>query len=149
MGNKIGIIDDETLVMKYYERDIKKLKLEISVKLIPGVTEGINWVEKNIGSIFLLVVDTMMPPEDVFSMQETRKGILTGVRLVEKIRRELKYQGLMYVLTNLPTDEAYTEYIRNDEHCRILSKRKCTSKEFARLVKSYHSELEFSDEQED
>ena len=142
---KIGIIDDETMVMKFYKRDIRKLDLNFKVKLISGVKDGIAWIRENKDDIFVLVVDTMLPPEGEFSMEETNKGILTGVRFVEKIRNELEYSGLIYVLTNLKAEEAYREY-KNDECCRILSKRKCSSKEFARIVASYHKEQESNDE---
>ncbi len=39
------------------------------------------------GSIDLIVLDLIMPPEDVYGLDETEGGTLTGLRLLEDIRR--------------------------------------------------------------
>lgn len=85
--SKVLYIDDEADTEKMASKfEIMK---EEGIEIVPvsRVRDVLPTLDSLRGSIDLIVLDLIMPPEDVYGLDETEGGTLTGLRLLEDIRR--------------------------------------------------------------
>jgi len=104
MGQRILIIDDDVLAVHYYVRHLSRSGFEvIHHRSADGVLELVQRWEPDV-----IVLDVMLPPGVEYSLEETNRGLRTGVILSERVRRQ--YPTIkQVVLTNSRNAEAMSE----------------------------------------
>jgi CheY-like chemotaxis protein len=96
---RVLYIDDEANTEKMASKfEIMK---DEGIEVIPvtRIQEVLPKLEELRGSIDLLIMDIIMPPEDYYSLDETDGGTTTGLRLIEDIRRE--YEKLPIIIVSV------------------------------------------------
>jgi CheY-like chemotaxis protein len=96
---RVLYIDDEANTEKMASKfEIMK---DEGIEVIPvtRIQEVLPKLEELRGSIDLLIIDIIMPPEDHYSLDETDGGTTTGLRLIEDIRRE--YENLPIIIVSV------------------------------------------------
>lgn len=94
---KVLYIDDEADTEKMASK-FEILRAEnIDVIPITRVKDVLPTLSNLQGSIGLIVLDIIMPPEDLYSLEETDGGTATGVRLLEDIRSHFQHIPIIIV----------------------------------------------------
>lgn len=73
---------------------------DIRVHIAPDASEALNWLRANVPDI--VVLDIMMAPGDELPADEVKNGYETGFALLRKMRREMKLDTPVIILTGYP-----------------------------------------------
>ena len=94
---KVLYIDDEADTEKMASKF--EIMREEGIYVIPvaRISDVLPTLNSNKDSVNVIVLDLIMPPEDVYTSQETEAGTLTGLRLLEDIRRYTKETPVIVV----------------------------------------------------
>jgi CheY-like chemotaxis protein len=87
---KIVLVDDEANTERMASRCELLKHTGIDVIPISRVTEVMPILDRLKESISLIVLDMVMPPEALYSLEETKGGTATGLKLLEDIRSQYK-----------------------------------------------------------
>lgn len=129
----ILFIDDEKRVMSSH---VLELILEgYDVVFETNVDEALDFFQKNLDDIELLVLDIMMPPGETFKNADVEGGLRTGIRLY-RIIREHAPNLQVFVFTNVSADDA-AEYFRKEPKCWFGQKVDYLPYEFVEEVKRF------------
>lgn len=93
------IVDEEYSRAMAYSDVLKSLGYD--VKLTFDVDSFVSVFKDNLYEIDAVILDIMMPSGELFTLEQTEQGILTGVKLYEYIRSELKWNGPIIIYTAL------------------------------------------------
>lgn len=88
--SKIVYIDDEANLQAMISK-FEVLKEE-GFEVIPvvSVSEALQVIAQHRDSLKCIILDVIMPPRETYSLDETKGGAMTGVRLLKDIRKEYK-----------------------------------------------------------
>jgi DNA-binding NtrC family response regulator len=100
---KVLYIDDEADTEKMASKfEIMRWE-NIEVIPIAKVSDALPTLISFKDSIGVIVLDLIMPPEEVYTFQETSAGTLTGLRLLKDIRQHAKDIPVIIVSVRRPT----------------------------------------------
>jgi CheY-like chemotaxis protein len=114
----ILFLDDEP---RYSLNYVEELKQHYAVEYKSSVDDALEYLEAHRGDVRLLVLDVMMPPDNAFSEEETRDGIDTGKRLLERLR-EGSPELPVIVLTNV-AEKKVVDWFVGQPNCSFYRKR--------------------------
>ncbi|HEX8652429.1 MAG TPA: response regulator [Pyrinomonadaceae bacterium] len=131
----ILFIDDEPRLMDSHYRYLKfKLEPEgYEVIFCSTVDEALDYFEKHLGELDLIILDIMMPSDKRFSSKKTNGGLKTGLLFYDKIREGSPDLPVL-IFTNF-FDEDVEQTLKQDPNCRFLQKANYLMDEFAEEVK--------------
>ncbi len=111
-------VDDEKREMDSYVQELELSKYKVVFK--KDVDEALEFFEKNLTEIDLVILDIMMPPGRSFAQNDTQMGLRTGIAFYKKIRDKAPELPLL-IFTNV-SDEKVSEWFRKEKKCRFLRK---------------------------
>ncbi|MBL8151992.1 MAG: response regulator [Blastocatellia bacterium] len=114
----ILFVDDEEKRMDSY-RLILERELE-PVCFFNNVDKAMDYFQKEISSIKLLILDIMMPPGDAFKDENTEEGLRTGLNFYDRVRS--KTSNLPIIIFTNVTEENVEDHFKADPKCRFLKK---------------------------
>ena len=94
---KIMYIDDEADSEKMASKFEIMEEEGIQALRITRVENVLPTLEKEIDNVQAIVLDIIMPPENLYSLDETNGGTTTGIRLLEDIRSKYKRVPIVIV----------------------------------------------------
>ena len=103
MNGPIILIDDDHGPMEYYVEALRSRGF--AVIHIDSADKAFEWLEdRGTKEPDLVIVDIMMPPGSRLTLEETNRGLWSGVFIARAVRD--KFPGLPLVgLTNKPSDD--------------------------------------------
>lgn len=114
----ILFIDDEE---RHIDSHVQDLRLSgHKVSLLQNVDEALEFFEKNLPQIDLVILDIMMPAGTAFIDVDTMQGLRTGLFVYEKIRQKVSELPVI-ILTNV-SEERLAERFRKEKKCWFLRK---------------------------
>jgi CheY-like chemotaxis protein len=84
---KVIYIDDESDTEKMFSKFDIMLDSEIEVVKVAKVEKALPMLDEHRGTVDLVVLDIIMPPEGFYSLEDTNGGTTTGLRLLKDIRK--------------------------------------------------------------
>ena len=127
----ILFIDDEQRYMDAYRQELEIAGHDVS--FVNDVDAAAEFLDAHADSIRLVILDLMMPPGHTFRGEDTREGLLTGVRFYERIRkRTLRLPVIIF--TNISDEEVLARF-EAETHCWFLHKSDVFPYELAERVK--------------
>lgn len=127
----ILFIDDERRFMNAYREELEMEGYDVS--FVNRVDDAAELFDTHTDSIRLVILDVMMPPGSIFRGEDTRNGLLTGVRFYERIR-DLAPRLPVLIFTNV-SDEGLEQRFRDETDCWFLHKYEYLPHELAETVK--------------
>jgi CheY-like chemotaxis protein len=94
---KILYIDDEADTEKMASKFEIMARMDIEVIPVTRVEEALPRIAELIDEVKLLVIDIIMPPEDVYTLEETGGGTSTGLTLLKDIRKNFENLPILIV----------------------------------------------------
>lgn len=94
---KVLYVDDEADTEKMASKFEIMRSMGIEAIPVTQVDAVLPKIEELGDEIKLLVLDIIMPPEDVYSLEETNGGTGTGIRLLKDIRNSYKTLPILIV----------------------------------------------------
>ncbi len=115
---KVLIIDDDTV-------RINPLKSYLTLcgfdtELCTGVDDAMEYIEQNIDSIDIILLDIMIPNGELLSGSDTRNGKETGLHFFKKMREI--YHGPVVFYTVIRRRELVMSFIGDDKRADYLTK---------------------------
>jgi CheY-like chemotaxis protein len=131
----ILVVDDER---QYLENVISELeRLGLDVKFCADVDAALATILANAQQMEAMVFDVMMPHGVAFTAQETEDNLVTGLRLLERIRRH-GIKAPVILLTNLEPGRAPVEETASKfPPCTVIRKRDKWSFEIAESIRDH------------
>lgn len=118
----ILFLDDEPRLMHSY-KDYLQRKLDpegYKVIFHSKVDEALEFFERHINEIRLVILDIMMPTGDRLSGSRTNGGLTTGLLVYEKIREAAPNLPIIF-FTNFSNDDE-EKRLKQDRMCKFLQK---------------------------
>jgi len=125
-------VDDEPEWVESYVDELKARTVD--ARLERNIDQADQFLQKKLEHIALLILDIMMPPGRIFSQGGTERGLRTGVKLYEKIRKNAPELPII-MLTNV-RDEKVKERFSHEPYCWFLNKRATLPHELADKVQA-------------
>lgn len=114
----ILFVDDEKRRIEIYMEELKLSKYEVEIK--SDVDSALDFLDKNLEKIELLILDVMMPTGNAFKDVDTKYGLRTGISFYNKIRNQNPTLPIM-IFTNV-SDEEVEKKISSDKKSLFLQK---------------------------
>ncbi|MDZ8185278.1 MAG: response regulator [Nostoc sp. ChiSLP02] len=127
----ILFIDDEERGIASFVEELKLSKFETTLK--KDVNSALKYLEDNHDKIQLVILDVMMPAEEIFKDCDTNDGLRTGVHFHRKIRKSFPNLPII-IFTNFSDDELEQES-NKDRKSRFLHKYDYLPFEFVEEVR--------------
>ena len=121
MRHSILIVDDERLMTDPYIRALQRKQFHVEHCLT--VDCAIKKIITENASFSLVILDVMMPPGEAFAKENTLEGLLTGVFLFQKLRKERPNLPFI-VLTNVVHQETLDRF-SSDLNVEVIHKTEC------------------------
>jgi CheY-like chemotaxis protein len=132
MNRYVLYVDDEPAKVSEYREEISGLGL--SLKYCQGVEEALEWLKKHENQVAVVVADIMMPPGDVYDVNQTVDGLLTGVFFYRDVRTLCGGGVPVYLLTN-SSDPAIRNAVEGDSNAEVVMKTEVLFDEFCDIVR--------------
>lgn len=131
----IIFVDDEPRLIDAY---IRELKFDYEVMHLSDINNLLNILEQKSKEIKLLILDVMMPPGNILSLNKTQHGLKTGLLLYEKIRKN-NSQLPIIIFTNVTKDEQneIVKKINRDKKAKFLQKEDYLPFELSNEIQSF------------
>lgn len=112
-----------------------------TVNVIDNVDDAWEKISSMLDDIDAVILDIMMPPGNLFTIEETKNGLHTGFVFIEKMA-ELDERIPIIVLTN--TDRSKFQLISH-RHCFIYEKKSVDPWNLVDLIKKINRRAIFND----
>jgi CheY-like chemotaxis protein len=127
----ILFVDDEAFYTDSYRRELELSGFEVEFQ--PDVDGALGFLGNNLDQVDLLILDIMMPSGSSIPEVDTAKGLRTGVRFYERVRKQSSRLPVI-ILTNV-SDQAVRERFASEVGCRFLRKEECQPFELVEEVR--------------
>ncbi len=131
----IIFVDDEPRLIDAY---IRELEFGYEVQHLSNINNLLNLLKQKSKQIKLLILDIMMPPGNILSLENTQHGLKTGLLLYETIRKD-NSQLPIIIFTNVTKDEQneIVKKINQDKKAKFLQKEDYLPFELSDEIKSF------------
>lgn len=131
---RILFIDDEKERMNSFREE---LEYHYHVTFIDKVDEALVFFREHLNDIDLLILDIMMLPGKLVSMEEADRGLSTGLHFYRLLRKSAPYLPVI-IFTN---KEKIEKEFRGEANCLFLRKRDYLPLELAKAVKEFFQDF--------
>ena len=128
----ILFVDDERREMGSYVEELRLSGYEVN--FVNNVDDALKFFAENLISLNLIVLDIMLPHNNVFKDVDTELGLRTGVHLYRKFRIQAPDLPII-ILTNV-SDERIAKFFKQEAKCTFLPKEDILPYELAEEVQS-------------
>jgi CheY-like chemotaxis protein len=111
----------------------------LPLKVFSKVDEAWEFLETTDEPLHIAIIDVMMPPGDLFTLEYTNDGLITGVRFYERLREKSK-GCRVFLLTNLTSSEV-AQATLGDDNAKIRIKSDFFFDEFADEVEDAYKKI--------
>jgi CheY-like chemotaxis protein len=125
----ILFLDDEASPNDFYLADLTARHLPVTAMTDLGAAWTFLSERSDVRAV---VLDVMMPPGTLFTLADTKQGLLTGVSFYRMLRAKFPMLPV-FVLTN-NTDPAIAAALQGDRHADLSEKTMVWSDDFAEKV---------------
>lgn len=115
----ILLIDDEKRRMRTSLEYLRELKYD--VKFIDNVDGAFDYIDKNQNNLEVIILDIMMPWGTLFNKEETEFGLLSGYKLLYKIRKDFGDKIPIIIYTALNREKVLLE-LKKIQNCYVYKK---------------------------
>jgi len=98
----ILFIDDDDFGMKPYRLALEEAGLNLLITA--SADEALSALNSESNRISLIILDVLMPSGSVFTDEETNGGLITGYRLLEKIRKSYSHIPILILSITNPSE---------------------------------------------
>lgn len=128
----ILFVDDEKRYMDTYMLELVICGYDDKVRLETNVDTALQYFERNLDKIELIILDIMMPAGESFKNSNTLLGLRTGVDFYERVRKGTSALPVI-IFTNV-SDPSLAERFSNEKNCMFMRKTDYLPHEFAEEV---------------
>jgi CheY-like chemotaxis protein len=128
----IVIVDDEKRYMDNYILELVLSGYNDRVRLETDVDAAMRYIEGNLSSVELLILDIMMPPGQDFDNNTAQSGLRAGVEFFDRIRK-LSGSLPVIIFTNVG-NAALASRFEQEKHTWFMRKTDYFPHEFAHEV---------------
>jgi len=114
----LWVDDDSELVLESFFDELRDAGFEI----LPAKNPDEMWDCLIAGPIEGIIMDIMLPTGDSVDLSSSKMGILTGLRLLEKIYAEEQYQNIPSIIFTILNDQEVQDWA-NDNNIPLLRKQ--------------------------
>ncbi len=114
----ILFVDDEKREMDSYVQELELSGYKVVFKKDADV--ALEFFEKSLNEIDLVILDIMMSPGSSFKQMDTQMGLRTGIAFYKKIREKASELPVL-IFTNV-SDEKVSETFLKETKCQFLRK---------------------------
>ena len=129
MAKLILFVDDDKLPMQYYVQALEKRGFEVQRYFEPD--NALEFIMKENTQIEVIIMDIMMP-FGKYGADATKKGLITGVLLLDDIRKYCPNTPVI-ILTNVKNPKTHIKFEEGDL-LKIIQKTDCPPFELVDLV---------------
>jgi CheY-like chemotaxis protein len=126
----ILLIDDEPREMDAFVRELELSGYQVVIHT--SVDSALKYLENNLKSIEIIILDIMMPPGNTFRTSDTESGLRTGIVMYDKIRK-IDSEIATIIFTNV-SDRLVEERFRHENRCWFLPKKDYLPHELAEEI---------------
>ena len=117
---KVLYVDDEAEMLAMQTTFDIMSREGIEVISLSRIDEVLPWLEGNRSGLDGIVLDVLMPPLEMYSLDETDQGVSTGVRLLRDIRE--KWPTIPVVIVSVRDKGRLSHLVRKYDVAACLSK---------------------------